>query len=200
MASTTTGTPARLWPRREPSEEPDAEQTSVETYRLTPKLARRVALLSGLVVIGFAALFMRLWALQVLAGTHYAAQAQANQVRTVRVQAPRGPIVDRNGNVLVANEPVTSVELSPAGLPKSYARRVAELRTLAHVMRVPVRRLTKLILQRRAANDMLDPIVVRSEVAGPLVPYLEEREAAFPGVTLARSYVRRYPHGALAAQ
>ena len=125
MASTTARTPAPLRPRREPAEEPDAEETSVEAYRLTPKLARRVALLSGLVVIGFAALLMRLWALQVLAGTHYAAQAQANQVRTLRVQAPRGPIVDRNGNILVANEPVTSVELSPSGLPKDYARRVA---------------------------------------------------------------------------
>ena len=30
MASTTTGTPARIWPRREPADEPDAEQTSVE--------------------------------------------------------------------------------------------------------------------------------------------------------------------------
>jgi penicillin-binding protein 2 len=200
LASTTTRTPARLRLRREPAEEPDAEKTSVETYRLTPKLARRVALLSGLVVIGFAALLMRLWALQVLAGSHYAAQAQANQVRTVRVQAPRGPILDRNGNVLVANQPVTAVELLPSSLPKTYARRVAELRALAHVTRVPLRHLTNLILQRRKANDMLDPIVVRTEAAGPMVPYLEERQAAFPGVTLVRSYVRRYPHGSLAAQ
>jgi penicillin-binding protein 2 len=190
----------RLRPRREPDAEPEAQQTSVEPYRLTPKLARRVALLSALVVIGFAALLMRLWALQVLAGSHYAAQAQANQVRTVRVQAPRGPILDRNGNVLVANGPVTSVELSPAGLPKSYARRVAEVRALARVTRVPVRRLTKMILQRREANDMLDPIVLRTEAPGPMVPYLEERQAAFPGVSLTRSYVRRYPHGSLAAQ
>jgi len=200
LASTTAGTPAPLRPRREPAAEPDAEQTSVETYRLTPKLARRVALLSGLVVIGFAALLMRLWALQVLAGTHYAAQAQANQVRTVRVQAPRGPIVDRNGHILVSNQPVTSVELSPAGMPKNYARRVAELRALAHVMRVPVRRLTKEIVQRRDANDLLDPIVVRTEAKGAVVPYLEERQAAFPGVSLVRSYVRRYPYGSLAAQ
>ena len=70
---------------------------------------------------------MRLWALQVLAGSQYAAQAQANQVRTVRVQAPRGPIVDANGNILVTNKPVTAVELSPAGMPKTYADRAAEV-------------------------------------------------------------------------
>jgi penicillin-binding protein 2 len=200
LASTTTRPPAPLPSRPSSAEQPDAEPTSIESYRLTPKLARRVALLSGLVVIGFAALFMRLWALQVLAGSHYAAQAQANQVRTVRVQAPRGPVVDRSGNVLVTNKPVTSVELSPAGMPKSYARRVAEVRAIAHLARMPVRHLRNLILERERAGDMLDPVVVRTEATGSMLTYLEERAAAFPGLTLARSYVRRYPHGSLAAQ
>jgi penicillin-binding protein 2 len=202
LASTTTRPPAWLRSRRErlTEEEPEAGKTAVEPYRLTPKLARRVALLSGLVVIGFAALFMRLWALQVLSGTQYAARAKANQIRTVRVQGPRGPIVDRNGNVLVSNEAVISVELSPSGLPKSYRRQVAELRALAHIARVPVHRIRKLILERRHLGDMLDPIVLRTEATGPMLTYLEERTAQFPGLTLARSYIRRYPHGTLAAQ
>ncbi len=202
MASTTTRPPASPSPRwRLRAREPDAEQqTSVEPYRLTPKRARRVALLGGLVVIGFAALLLRLWALQVLAGTQYAARAQANQLRTVRVAAPRGPIVDRNGNILVTNRAVTSIELWPSGLPKVYARRVAELRELASVAGVSVRQVTKLILQRRRAGDMLDPIVVRPEVPQPMLTYLEERAGDFPGLTLAQNYVRRYPHGELAPQ
>jgi penicillin-binding protein 2 len=205
LASTTTRPPAWLRSRRarpeeeEPDEQP-AVETVVEPYRLTPKLARRVALLGGLVVIGFAALLMRLWALQVLSGAHYAAQAQANQVRTVRVQAPRGPIVDRNGHILVTNQPVTSVELSLSGLPQAHARRVAELRALSHVARVSVRRMRKLILERRKTGDLLDPIVIRTEATGPMLTYLEERAADFPGLTLARSYIRRYPYGSVAAQ
>jgi penicillin-binding protein 2 len=182
------------------AEEPEVEQTSVETYRLTPKLARRVALLGGLVVIGFAALLMRLWALQVLSGSQYAARAQANQVRDVRVEAPRGPILDRNGHILVTNEPVMSVELSPAGMPRDYSRRVAEVRELARITRVSVRHVTKLILARKAAGDMLDPVVVRTEATGPMLTYLQERAGKFPGLTLARTYVRRYPHGSVAAQ
>ena len=179
---------------------PDREPIAVEPYRLTPKLARRVALLGALVVIGFAALLLRLWALQVLSGSHYAAQAQANQIRTVRVQAPRGPIVDRDGQILVSNQPVTSVELSPSGLPKDHGARVAEIRALAHVARVSVRHLSKLIVERRHANDMLDPIVLRTNATGAMRTYLEERAAAFPGLTLARGYIRRYPHGSVAAQ
>jgi penicillin-binding protein 2 len=198
--ASTTARPAASPPSRRPrGEEPEADQ-AVEPYRLTPKLARRVALLSALVVIGFAALVLRLWALQVLAGAHYAARAQANQLRTVRVPAPRGPIVDRNHDVLVTNKPVTAVQLWPSGLPKVYAHRVAELRALAHVTRVNVRQVTRLIVERRRAGDMLDPIVVRAEAPTAMVTYLEERAGTFPGVTLARSYVRTYPHGSLAAQ
>jgi penicillin-binding protein 2 len=200
LASTTTRRLPLPPSRRAREEEPEAEQAAVEPYRLTPKLARRVALLGGIVVIGFAALVGRLWALQVLAGPHYAARAQANQIRTVRVAAPRGQIVDRNRNVLVTNKPVTAIELWPSGLPKVYSRRVAELRELAQVTRVNVRQLTRLILARRSAGDMLDPIVVRPEAPTPMLTYLQERAANFPGLTLARSYARRYPHGALATQ
>ena len=201
MASTTTGRPARI-PRRPRAQEqePEAEQTTVEPYRLTPKLARRVAMLSALVVIIFGALLMRLWALQVLSGPQYAAKAQANQVRTVSVQAPRGTILDSSGHVLVANQPVTSVELSLSGLPRDYSSRAAEIRRLSHVTGVGVHRITKLLVERRDANDMLDPVVVRTQATGPMLTYLEERADDFPGLTLARSYVRRYPHGSVAAQ
>jgi penicillin-binding protein 2 len=200
LASTTTRPPAPFPSRPTPSEQPDAEETRVEAYRLTPKLARRVAILGALVVIGFAALLMRLWALQVLSGSQYAARAQANQVRTVRVEAPRGPIVDAHGNILVTNKLVTSVELSPAGMPKTYAARSAEVRAIANIAGVSVRRVTKLLVERKRRGDMLDPIVVRTEATGPMLTYLQERAASFPGLTLARSYIRRYPHGSVAAQ
>ena len=199
MASTTTGQPARF-PRRARQQEAEAEQTTVEPYRLTPKLARRVALLSAIVVVGFAVLVMRLWALQVLSGSQYAAKAQANQVRTVQVQAPRGTILDSTGHVLVTNQPVTSVELSPSGLPQNHAARVHEIRQLAHVAGVSVHYITKLLVGRRVAGDMLDPVVVRTQATGPMLTYLEERGDNFPGLTLARSYIRRYPHGSVAAQ
>ncbi|HEX3455912.1 MAG TPA: penicillin-binding protein 2 [Gaiellaceae bacterium] len=201
MASTTTGPPARFPSRRRRAqEEPQGEQTTVEPYRLTPKLARRVALLSALVVIGFAVLVMRLWALQVLSGSQYAARAQANQVRTVSVQAPRGTILDSTGHVLVANQPVTSVELSLSGLPRDYRARAREIRTLAQVTGVGIHHITKLLVGRRVAGDMLDPVVVRTQATGPMLTYLEERAADFPGLTLARNYIRRYPDGSVAAQ
>jgi penicillin-binding protein 2 len=187
-------------PPRGVGEQGAESSAPVQPYRLTPKLARRVTLLGGIVFVVFAALLLRLWALQVLAGSQYVARAQANQLRTVRVPAPRGAIVDRNGNVLVTNRSVTAVQLWPWDLPKVYARRVAELRALAHVTRVPLHRITMGILARKRANDVLDPIFVRAEAPAALVTYLQERSGEFPGLTLQRNYVREYPHGSLAAQ
>jgi penicillin-binding protein 2 len=53
----------------------------------------------------------------VLSGDQYLQQARDNRVRELRVQAPRGDIVDRNGHVLVENRAATVVQLDPESLP-----------------------------------------------------------------------------------
>ena len=110
MASATRGRSGHFLPPDPRVEEP---------YRLTPQLAFRVALLGFFALALFAVLFLRLWALEVLSGDKYAAAASNNRVRTLRVDAPRGPILDRNGRALVVNVPGTRVELWPSDLPKT---------------------------------------------------------------------------------
>ena len=98
-------------------------------YRFTPKLALRVGLLGMLALAVFATLFLRLWSLQVLNGQQLLRAAQNNQRRDIRVQAPRGPILDRNGQVLVTNVPGTAVQIWISDLPK---RRGVRLQRLTH--------------------------------------------------------------------
>ena len=62
----------------------------------------------------FAVLFFRLWALQVISGNEYQREARDNQIRTFRLQPPRGPVLDRDGEPLVTNVPGTVVQLWPA--------------------------------------------------------------------------------------
>ena len=62
---------------------------------LTPQLAVRVAIIGGIALFAFAIVFFRLWFLQVLSGEDYVSQARDNRVRKVRIEAPRGDIVDR---------------------------------------------------------------------------------------------------------
>ena len=86
---------------------------------ISPQLAWRVALLGGIALALFAIVFFRLWYLQVLSGDQYLAEANDNQVRQERIQAPRGDVVDRNGETIVTNRRAIVVEISPAGLPEA---------------------------------------------------------------------------------
>ncbi|CAN5194049.1 hypothetical protein BH18ACT4_BH18ACT4_11760 [soil metagenome] len=70
-------------------------------YPDNPRL--RLGLIGIVAVSLFAALFARLWYLQVMASPEYRVAARANQQRVVAEEAPRGRILDRNGLVLVDN-------------------------------------------------------------------------------------------------
>jgi len=167
-------------------------------YRLTPQLAFRVAILAFLALAVFAVLLLRLWALQVLSGDRYLAQANDNRVRTLRLEAPRGPILDRNGHVLVTNVPGTRLELWPADLPKTWAVQRRELQALATVTGATV----KSMLAELAAtgSDPLTPVVVQRGLRQDQIDYLAEHTAEFPGVQTQDSYLRKYPYQSLAAQ
>jgi penicillin-binding protein 2 len=174
------------------------DPTVTEPYRLTPRLALRIAALGVLAIVVFAVLFLRLWALQVLSGAQYLRAAQNNQLRTVRIQAPRGPILDSEGRVLVTNNASTAVQIWPSDLPKQRPVRVQELRTLARVLGVPLSQIAAAIRKHR--NDPLTPVTVKYGVTLAQIGYLTEREESFPGVHFAQTYLRQYPYGPLAAQ
>src|SRR3712207_8089133 len=93
---------------------------------ITPQLAIRVAVLGGIALALFAVVFFRLWFLQVLSGEQYVSEARENRTRDVRVQAPRGAIVDRAGRLLVDNRPAVLVQLEPQKLPERERTLAAE--------------------------------------------------------------------------
>jgi penicillin-binding protein 2 len=167
-----------------------------EPYRLTPQVAFRVALLGMVLLAVFAVLFLRLWALQILSGPQYLKAAQNNQLRTVRLQAPRGPILDRNGVVLVGNTAGHAVQIWPADLPKKG--RYQMLRRLSAILDVPVAEMAREIAKRK--DDPLTPVTVKRGVRKDRVIYIGEHEDELPGVRVARSWLRSYPQGSLAAQ
>jgi penicillin-binding protein 2 len=170
-----------------------------EPYRFTPQLALRLGILGAVALVVFGILFFRLWALQVLSGPQYLQAALDNQVRSVRLEAQRGDILDRNGHPLVNTVAGTAVELWPADLPKTWPAMRAELRSLSRVLNVPVRQI--LAGMKRHAGDPVTPVVVRESVSRDApIKYLIEHSNEFPGVHIAQTYLRNYPQGQMAAQ
>jgi penicillin-binding protein 2 len=189
LASTTT--------ERTPRRAARSEESAVEPYRVTPKLALRVAILGGILLAIFAALFLRLWALQVLTGQKYVDQAQANSFRTLPVPAKRGLILDRNSVPLVTNTPSTAILLWPSDLPSPYG---PELAHLARVSRVPMYEIVRGIQNRKLSGDVVTPVTVRASASNLMVNYLLEHASEFPGVSTGSAYLRHYPYQDLAAQ
>jgi len=170
---------------------------AAEPYRLTPKLAVRIGILGMLAVAVFAVLFLRLWSLQILNGEQLLRAAQNNQRRDVRLPAPRGPILDRNGKPLVTNVPGLTVQIQVSELPANRDARLREIRALARVLGVPAVQIGRAI--RRQRSDLLTPVKVKQGVTPAQALYLQERESDFLGVKVVDDYLRYYPHRELAA-
>jgi len=167
-----------------------------EPYLFTPKMALRVAILAAVALVVFAVLFLRLWSLQILSGTKYANAALNNQLRTVRGDAPRGPILDREGRILVTNVAGTAVEVWPADLPKQG--RYAEMKRLAKVLHMRLPKVLAKLEERK--GDLLTPVTIQVAVHAAQVEYLAEHQREFPGVHTKTVYLRKYNSQALLAQ
>jgi penicillin-binding protein 2 len=114
------------------------------------------------------------------------------------VQAPRGEIVDRNGQELVANRNSLSIKVTPDKLPEGTAERRQVYRRLARLLNLNPRRLQRRVEGELKALPFSKP-TVKQDVPWELVAYVLERQSRFPGVEPEREFLRRYPHETVGA-
>src|SRR5215213_9974344 len=157
------------------------------------RLALRLALFGAFALALFAVLFFRLWFLGVLNGDEYLAEARNNRIREYRVNAPRGEILDRRGEVLVDNRTSLALQINPQKLPADLGERRAELAELAHLTHSTLAEIRKLMHEQLEIAPGA-PVTVRRDVGKYLVYYLQENQGRFPGVAVQRVFVRNYPN------
>jgi penicillin-binding protein 2 len=162
------------------------------------RVALRIAVVGGVAVALFAVLFFRLWNLQVIEGSKYLVEAKNNRTRSFKVIAPRGDIVGREGEVLAENRTSLALQLNMTKLPAEPPRERAELTAIGRLVHMSLPKLRKAIAEQEEVAAGA-PVTLRRDVGYDLVYYLEENQARFPGVSVQRVFVRRYPHGSEAA-
>ncbi|MDX6590140.1 MAG: penicillin-binding protein 2 [Solirubrobacterales bacterium] len=162
------------------------------------RLSLRIAVLGGFALALFAILFFRLWNLQVIDGAEYLAEAKNNRTREYRVNAPRGDILDREGNVLVDNRTSLALQLNTSKLPADPAQERAELTKLGDLVHMSLKKVRRTIREEEEVAAGA-PVTVRRDVGYDLVYFLEENQRRFPGVSVQRVFVRNYPHESRAA-
>ena len=150
-----------------------------EPWHVNQQTVLRAGILGAIAIALFVTLIVRLWALQIISGNEYLRIAENNQVRTVRLQAPRGSIIDRTGLPLVTNRLTHEVRVWYAELPAKGVRptRHTVLKKLAHVLKIQPHRLYKAIDKRR--TDPLNPVVAKADISRWQSDYILERADEF---------------------
>jgi penicillin-binding protein 2 len=166
---------------------------------VSPQLATRVAMLGGLAMAMFAIVFFRLWFLQVLSGEQYLQQANANRVRDLPIAAPRGKILDREGQSIVASRTTNAVSIVPSALPPQGAPRLALYRRLGALLGLTPARIQALVVRGRSALRYA-PVTIKTDTGAGVLTMLAERQNEFPGVIQQPVSIRDYPFGGMAAQ
>ena len=155
-------------------------------------LGRRMTALAAVIAFMFAALVTRLWFLQVLAAEEYRERAVGNYVRITPIPAPRGRILDRNGEPMVDNVTTNQILVDRSKVKDEDAL----LSRLSTLLDVPVGALR----ERYEDPDFLpfQPVPVWENVPEKVIYYLEEHQEAYPAVGYATVAVRRHVQGNLA--
>ncbi len=166
---------------------------------VSPQLAWRVALIGGLAMVMFGVIFFRLWFLQILSGPQYVQQAEANRTRELPIPAPRGEIVDRNGQPIASTTVTNAVQIVPDALPPAGHARLALYRRLGRLLHMSPAHIQALVIHGRSEVPYA-PVTIQTDAGLGVLTVLGERATEFPGVVQQPVSLRTYPHGEMAAQ
>jgi len=193
--------------------------------RLNPRL--RIQFLGLCMLLGCAALGMRLWWVQVARGADWTARIRGSSEATVRIPSVRGEIKDRNGLTLVGNRASYEVDFYLPEMVKGYRERFGqppqtEYRAVINKMPKDVKEpdIVKIVndgivprlddldlahdynagqLQRHFRNDTEVPFSYIKDIDFPTMAKFSEHDVGLPGVDIAVKPVRSYVYGALAS-
>jgi penicillin-binding protein 2 len=154
----------------------------------------RLSLVSYLSVALVVLLLVGFWKLQVVQSGHFADLAEKNQVRSIPIIAPRGPMLDRDGRVLVDSYPSFSILLLRDD-PKALERSLPQIEEGLNVSKEDLRQQ----IEAAKSEPKFQPIVIKPAASEADIAFVESHRADLPVLELMMVQRRRYPHGEMLA-
>ena len=152
-----------------------------------PEVQRRFLLFSVAVAIIFLLLILRLWFLQIVNHEEYLERSIRNRTRVLSLEAPRGPIYDRNGVLLVDNRPSFRISV----LRQDVADRTRLLTRLAELLEVD-RDVLEQRWQKGRHFPIYRPVPLATDVSREVLERIQEQGVDLPGVLTEVRPVRDY--------
>jgi len=155
--------------------------------------ARLCLAASWFLLFCFCFICARLWYLQVVKGHELRMKSEKNRIKSIRLQAYRGNILDRYGRLLAGVRPSFNI-----GIVVKDASNIEELlpKLTPLLNESPMNVRMKLV----AAKDRPPylPVIVKRNADWPVVARVEARLYELPGVVVEVAPSREYPHGKVA--
>ncbi len=149
----------------------------------------RMRFLAVCLLVWAGVIVITLWYMQLVKGEEYIERAARNRIRLIRIPAPRGLILDRNGVVLADNRP--SFDL--LATPTEIEQRGPLLKELSRILQIPAGRLhSRLDLFRERP---FEPVRLASDIGIAAATVLKEKGTELAGVEVQVNPVRNYPFG-----
>lgn len=152
------------------------------------------AVLTGLILVGWALLLVcRLFYLQVLAHDEYEKRARRQQEKLEAIDAPRGSIFDRNGNLLAISSASNVVVVNPKRIPN---KEIASA-LLAKILGLDGKKLEPALEEAAISKRRSGYFVVSEHASDEQAATLRAMDLDW--LELRQGSVRTYPNGDVAA-
>lgn len=150
----------------------------------TPQQSARTV--SFFVIAVFTVLFGRLFYLQVLNYQQLGSISTTNSIRRIWMQPPRGRMIDRNGIIIVDNQPLYTIKIIPSEFRKEKTA------FLARLIQKPKEELDEIYRKGYAFNRFSATIVNRN-LDAIAIARVSENLWQLPGVLIESDNKRLYP-------
>ena len=157
-------------------------------FRETRQFNARLSVIGIIVAALVLALLLRLTYLQIFAHRHYETLSQANRIKPIPIQPPRGLILDRNGIVLAQNYPVYTLEVIPEQVDDMNTL-LEELGQIVNLNEADLKNFRKQLRERPRFENLL----LRSNLTEEEAARLAVKRTYFSGVELEARLRRHYP-------
>ena len=157
-------------------------------------LARRIEVSRVAVGTVLSLLAVAYWTVQIVRGEYYFSLSENNRIRAVKITAPRGYVLDRNGATLVENEPAYTLHL--------YRREAKDLGAsvdfIVDLLGLSRERVASRVERGRKEPEFV-PIPIAENLGIEEVAAVQARAAEHPEFAITVSQRRLYRHGDSAA-
>jgi penicillin-binding protein 2 len=159
-----------------------------------PAVESRLPFVALALIAVFVVFLVRLFQLQILEGEDLRRRSERNSVRSIRLEAPRGHILDRNGRILATTRPAYGVQIMPSDLRRADRTYAA----LGALLEVDPATLSETVGEPRG-RARFQPVRLAGDLSEDAYARVESHRFAMDGVLSDTRPRRLYEGGDIAA-